>query len=294
LSELGNRLKEARLAKGLTLEELQEITKIQVRYLVGIEEGNYSMMPGKFYTRAFIKQYAEAVDLSPEELFEEYKEEVPSNINDELPQNLSRVNSRKGMDSKRLKVFDFLPTILIALVVIGIIFLLWYLVFAKDSDSDSLKENTSNNSSVYKKSETLAEKEKEAEKNAEAKEKEQTVAEEEKKVEEEKPKQEITKKETQGRTTTYELKNADKFVVKLESKGKVWVDIQNGKNYSFFQGILDSEGTKSKEVDLSKESEAYIVIGNNQVEILVNDEKIDLGNSSSRQDIIIKYVKEEE
>ena len=34
-------------------------------------------MPGKFYARAFIKQYAEAVGLEPEELFEEYKNEIP-------------------------------------------------------------------------------------------------------------------------------------------------------------------------------------------------------------------------
>ena len=63
MTELGARLKEARLAKGYSLEDLQEITKIQKRYLIGIEEGNYSIMPGSFYVRAFIKQYAEAVGL---------------------------------------------------------------------------------------------------------------------------------------------------------------------------------------------------------------------------------------
>ena len=61
MTELGKILKEAREAKGLSLDDLQQITKIQKRYLIGIEEGNYDMMPGKFYVRAFIKQYAEAV-----------------------------------------------------------------------------------------------------------------------------------------------------------------------------------------------------------------------------------------
>ena len=77
LTELGARLKEARLAKGYSLEDLQEITKIQKRYLVGIEEGNYSIMPGSFYVRAFIKQYAEAVGLDPEELLNQFKKDVP-------------------------------------------------------------------------------------------------------------------------------------------------------------------------------------------------------------------------
>ena len=64
LNELGTRLKEARIAKGYSLEDLQDVTKIQKRYLAGIEEGNYSMMPGQFYVRAFIKQYADAVGLN--------------------------------------------------------------------------------------------------------------------------------------------------------------------------------------------------------------------------------------
>lgn len=292
MSELGNRLKEAREAKGLTLEELQEITKIQVRYLVGIEEGNYSMMPGKFYTRAFIKQYAEAVDLVPEEIFEEYKAEVPTTVNDELPQNLSRVNSRSAIDGATSKVFDILPTILIAILVLAVAFLVWYFVYAKDSKPEKQSNSDTEQNSLYMKSDALNEKEKATDKDAN-KEEEQVVEEEEKKVEEETPKQEITKKETVGRTTTYEVKNAEKFVVKLVATGKVWVDIQNGKNYSFFQGILEKGGSESHEEDLSKETEARIVIGNSQVDVFVNDEKLELGDSSSRQDLVIKNIKEE-
>ena len=53
MTELGTILKEARIAKNLSLDDLQEITKIQKRYLIGIEEGNYSLMPGKFYVTSF-------------------------------------------------------------------------------------------------------------------------------------------------------------------------------------------------------------------------------------------------
>ena len=105
MTELGNRLKEAREAKGLSLDDLQELTKIQKRYLIGIEEGNYSMMPGKFYVRAFIKQYCEAVGLDSEEIFEQYKSEIPSVYSEELPEQLSRVQSRKtsGRSIQRLR-----------------------------------------------------------------------------------------------------------------------------------------------------------------------------------------------
>ncbi|MCG6183460.1 helix-turn-helix domain-containing protein, partial [Anoxybacillus sp. LAT_26] len=68
MTELGKRLREAREEKNMSLDELQEMTKIQKRYLIGIEEGNYAIMPGTFYVRAFIRQYAEAVGLDPDEL----------------------------------------------------------------------------------------------------------------------------------------------------------------------------------------------------------------------------------
>ena len=109
MTELGTILKEAREARGLSLDELQSITKIQKRYLLGIEEGNYSMMPGKFYVRAFIKQYAEAVGLEPDELFEQYKSEIPATYNEELPEHLSRVQTRKGISPDTSKIFDILP-----------------------------------------------------------------------------------------------------------------------------------------------------------------------------------------
>lgn len=299
MSELGNRLKEARVAKGLSLEELQEITKIQTRYLIGIEEGNYSLMPGSFYARAFIKQYAEAVDLSPEELFEEYKGEIPASLNDDLPEKLSRVNTRKAMEKGNSKILDILPTIFISILVVGIIFLVWYFFFVKGSETDTTSNNNEKNSAVYEESDKLKEAETEDKQETVTEEKgseEEQQAEEEK--EEEKPKQEISVESKQGKNTVYVVKNAEKFKVKLVSTGETWVNIKNGKGYSFFQGMLKKGETASKTVDLSKEEEAVLVIGNSTAtKIYVNDEKIDYAVSPSkyvRQDITIRYNKEEE
>lgn len=131
MTELGNRLKEAREAKGLTLDDLQDITKIQKRYLKDIEEGNYDSIPGKFYVRAFIKQYGEAVGLDPEALFDEYKHEIPSVYEEQIAEPLSRSGTRKP-DEGVSKFLEMLPRIIITLVIIGIIVLAWFL-FKKQS-----------------------------------------------------------------------------------------------------------------------------------------------------------------
>ncbi|WP_157824154.1 helix-turn-helix domain-containing protein [Planococcus sp. MB-3u-03] len=49
MGQLGTKLKQARLEQGLSLEQLNERTKIQKHHLEGIETGDYSAIPGGFY-----------------------------------------------------------------------------------------------------------------------------------------------------------------------------------------------------------------------------------------------------
>ncbi|WP_199623382.1 helix-turn-helix domain-containing protein [Paenibacillus alkalitolerans] len=78
MSDLGQLLRKARTERGITLEELQEGTKIRKRYLEAIEEGKYDILPGNFYARAFIKQYSEAVGLDADEVLRLYANEIPA------------------------------------------------------------------------------------------------------------------------------------------------------------------------------------------------------------------------
>jgi cytoskeletal protein RodZ len=293
VTELGNRLKEARLAKGLSLDDLQSMTKIQKRYLIGIEEGNYTSMPGNFYVRAFIKQYSEALSLNPDEIFETYKGEIPATLNEDLPQQLSRVKTHKTISESNSKIFDILPKVLIGVFVIGVASLLYYFVYKNAGDNTNESINRENEPVKIVKSENL-EKEKEKETENENKEEQANTGQEEEQTPvEETPKQEITAVQTSGRNSTYELKNADKFVVKLVSKGQTWVSIKNGKGKSFFQGTLKTGATESETQDLSKESMAVLRVGNAaDTEIYVNDQKLEYAvpATANVQNITIQYV----
>jgi len=294
LTELGNRLKEARLANGLSLDDLQSMTKIQKRYLIGIEEGNYASMPGNFYVRAFIKQYAEALSLDPDEIFETYKGEIPASLNDELPQQLSRVKTHKSISESNSKIFDILPKVLIGVFVIGVASLLYYFVYKHAGDNTNESINKENEPVKIVKSENLEkEKAEENKKDDIQQKKDNTEQEEQQTTVEESPKQEITAVQSSGRNSTYELKNADKFVVKLVSKGQTWVSIKNGKGKSFFQGLLKTGGTESQTEDLSAESAAVIRVGNAaDTEIYVNDQKLEYAvpATANVQNITIQYV----
>ncbi|MGA9227812.1 MAG: RodZ domain-containing protein [Mesobacillus sp.] len=294
MTELGNILKEAREAKGLSLDELQSITKIQKRYLIGIEDGNYSMMPGKFYVRAFIKQYAEAVGLDPDPLFEQYKNEIPNTYNEELPEQLSRVQSRKSISPDTSRIFDVLPKILIVVFIIGATALIWYLIVQNAGDESKEPATTDKGKTSLEETDKIADDGNGTDDGDQAGEVEEEPADEET-APEETPAQELTMVSNSGSNTTYEVKNTDKFVVKIVSLGQTWVGVSNGTGKAVFQETLVKGKNESKTADFTNETQAIINVGYAPAtEIYVNDQKLEYAVSPEKdmtQKITINFVK---
>jgi len=66
--ELGEILKNEREAKGLTIKEVMEATKISRVILLALESGDRSALPHPVYTKGFVKSYARLLGLDPDEL----------------------------------------------------------------------------------------------------------------------------------------------------------------------------------------------------------------------------------
>jgi transcriptional regulator with XRE-family HTH domain len=88
MSGLAQRIKQAREAKHLSIEDVERTLRIRRRYLHAIEAGDFAQLPDGPASRGFIKNYARLVGLDPDEslsLFEaEYgipeihlKEDIP-------------------------------------------------------------------------------------------------------------------------------------------------------------------------------------------------------------------------
>ncbi|WP_309087133.1 RodZ domain-containing protein [Domibacillus sp.] len=290
MTELGRRLKEAREAKGMSLSDVQETTKIQKRYLEGIEEGTYDIMPGKFYVRAFIKQYAEAVGLNAEQLFEEFKSEVPSSNEDEVPlrptgaalsEQKTRVDASKPVRESS-KWLDYLPKLLVGAFIIGAIALVYVLIPKSGSESDPAVE------------EEVQVEEPQTEKPAV----EETPATEEKPAEEEKaepakpaaPAQTLSAVSTSGRQTVYELFGADKLEIAVASKGETWIEITDGSGKSYFSGMLAKGQTQTHNMTGQKEAKIKVGFAPDTV-ITVNGQALAYklpADSQVLQDIIIR------
>lgn len=296
MTELGNRLKEAREAKGLSLDDLQDITKIQKRYLKGIEEGNYDSIPGKFYVRAFIKQYGEAVGLDPESLFDEYKHEIPSVYEEQIAEPLSRSGTRRP-DEGVSKFLEMLPRIIITLLIIGIIFLAWFFIQKAVSNNDAktaVNDKQNNEAIEYAESGTPAKGEKTGKTDEESTKKDSTEQKNDKEQEKKEPEktQNIAVVATQGNKTTYKLTNADKFQLNLKviNGGKSWVGIENANNQQLLNATITEAAPQT--LDLTNETEIRVKTGYAPaLEIYVNDQKLDIPTTANVQNIIIQYEK---
>jgi cytoskeleton protein RodZ len=70
---VGNKLREARTRRKLSLQQVEEATKIRGRYLGAIENDEWDQLPGDTYARAFIRTYGCYLELDGDRLAEEHR-----------------------------------------------------------------------------------------------------------------------------------------------------------------------------------------------------------------------------
>ena len=72
---LPDRLVAARERKGVDLVRAERETKIRLRYLSALENGEYRDLPGAVYTKGFLRNYALYLGLDPEDVLRQWRRE---------------------------------------------------------------------------------------------------------------------------------------------------------------------------------------------------------------------------
>jgi cytoskeleton protein RodZ len=73
VSDVGDRLKRAREARGLTLQDIARTTKISVVVLEALERLDYARVPGGVFGRSFVRGYALAVGVDADAAVAEFQ-----------------------------------------------------------------------------------------------------------------------------------------------------------------------------------------------------------------------------
>lgn len=294
MNEIGEILKNARIEKGYTLDDLQQITKIQKRYLQAIEDGNTEILPGRFYMRAFVKQYADIVDLDGEELLEEHLTETSKEASEEFAENVNVAPTRtEGKQENFLnEITEYLPMILIFLLVATIIVVI-YFAFRQYNPAEESSPPMINEENT----EQVAPAEDEQEEPADTDNKDDTEDEEDPEEEPEKTEEEqtITVSESSGSNTIYEVKGPhpeEQTVTLTANGGDSWVSVTVAGGESDARLLTSGES-----LDLSfgpDVTQVDIVIGNAPVtEVTFNDTELEYAPESSgvvRQDLQLQFV----
>jgi cytoskeletal protein RodZ len=64
---LGDTLRDARQARGISLETAERETKIRAKYISALEDDNLAGLPGPVYARGFLRNYAAYLGLDPDD-----------------------------------------------------------------------------------------------------------------------------------------------------------------------------------------------------------------------------------
>lgn len=121
MRELGELLRKAREARGLTISDVQDATKIRSRYLEAIEQGDFEALPGEVYVKGFLRNYAEAVGLCGDEVVARYKAErarIEAEKTREAAPDKGRDVSKKARIPRHLLIA--LGTVAVVAIVVGV------------------------------------------------------------------------------------------------------------------------------------------------------------------------------
>ncbi|HIU64529.1 MAG TPA: helix-turn-helix domain-containing protein, partial [Candidatus Avacidaminococcus intestinavium] len=199
MSSIGEILKNAREAKGISIQQVADATSIRVLYLEAIEAEQFTVVPGEVYLKGFIRNYGNFLGMDGAALVELYKEQVKAQEPEQIAQEVEdavSVNTlrNKRREKKRELKIETMPIIkiVLALVVIGSI-IYFAFSFFKGSGKTAL-EHTSSQQTVQ----------------------EVPLA----KI------QEVTPiKVTQTSDGTYLVQGADTISIALEATGDCWTEV---------------------------------------------------------------------
>ena len=135
MSSVGENLRVEREARGISLREISDHTKISVRFLKAIEEGKIELLPGGIFNKSFVRHYAGYLELDQERTVAEYFEEVDAAQDDANTQAAAPPN-----DGMAPSADGYIPLILTAIalgaIVIGIAYAI-YRITDREPASDS-------------------------------------------------------------------------------------------------------------------------------------------------------------
>jgi cytoskeleton protein RodZ len=143
MSSLGEKLRQAREARGVSLGEVAEQTRISTHYLEAIESDDYRNLPGGIFNKGFVKAFAKYVGIDEQEALQDYSKIILEQ-GDKLSEPELKVNRPEVLTDDSIGRTSILPTIIFAAVILGL--MTWGILAAinwySQQESNTVATNT--------------------------------------------------------------------------------------------------------------------------------------------------------
>ena len=113
-SGFGDKLREARERRGLSLRQIANATKISMITLEALERNDIKRLPGGIFSRGVVRSYAIEVGLDPESTIEEFMGQFPQDSVTQGHPTTTQVEDHEAVESDRRMAATFLRLILIS------------------------------------------------------------------------------------------------------------------------------------------------------------------------------------
>jgi cytoskeleton protein RodZ len=102
--DIGNTLREARIRRGLSITDVESVTKIRTKYLQALEENDFEVLPGPTVVKGFLRSYALFLKVDPDLLLYEYRSQYESRQEEVGPLRTEMTQQRRTQTSaERMK-----------------------------------------------------------------------------------------------------------------------------------------------------------------------------------------------
>ncbi len=114
---LGEKLRQAREERGISISEVAEQTRISPHYLDLIENDDYRTLPGGIFNKGFVKSYAKYVGIDEQEALQDYTSLVATQ--EGIPSDDPKTYKPEVLTDDR-NSSSMLPTIIFAAIILGL------------------------------------------------------------------------------------------------------------------------------------------------------------------------------
>jgi cytoskeletal protein RodZ len=114
---LGEKLRQAREARGITLSEVAEQTRIAPLYIESIENDDYRGLPGGIFNKGFVKSFAKYVGVDEQEALQDYATLAANQVNQIVDE--PRTYRPEVLTDERSSA-SLIPTIIFAVIILGL------------------------------------------------------------------------------------------------------------------------------------------------------------------------------